>query len=368
VVQLRDVAFLEPLSVPAPTDYQVHLDGAEVTVTSQTAAGTRTHVRASGSWIEPGDAATADLDAIRARCRPVAVDSGGRAGVVQLGPRWECVREVYAGDGEALALIERSATAKADTGWVLHPALLDVATSFDGRGDGSYLPMSYGTLCVREALPDRFFAHLRHRDSDTSQVVAADVTLYDEQGRELLAIEEYVLRRVDPAAVATNLAAPNTAPEPLRSTITAIAPADGVDALRRVLAAGAGPQVVIAPQSVPDLLARVRHTTAATLAEAPSPLPAPADDTLVGLLGRLWSDALGVPDVGEDDNFFELGGDSMVAVQLIARVRTAVGVRLPMRVLFETPTVGSLADRIERLRADTTNADPAAAPHQSKEP
>jgi acyl transferase domain-containing protein/acyl carrier protein len=366
VVQLRDVAFLEPLSVPAGTSalYRVQVDGAEVTVTSQVGASLRTHVRASGGWVEPGPAAMTDLDAIRTRCRPVATDAGSRVSVVQLGPRWNCLREVHVGDGEALALIERPAAADADTGWVLHPALLDVATSFDGRGDGSYLPLGYGTLRVRDPLPARFLAHLRHRDSDGSEVVAADLTLYDEQGRELVAIEEYVLRRVDPAVVAANLAAPGAASEPLRSTDTAIAPADGGAAMRRVLAADPGPQVIIAPQSMPELLARARRATAETLAQTPTAQPAPASagESLSALLARIWGEALGVQEVGEDDNFFELGGDSLVAVQLIARVRKAVGVRLPMRVLFETPTVASLAARIEQLRAAPTADRPASPP------
>ena len=67
--------------------------------------------------------------------------------------------------------------------WGLHPALLDVATSFGrGQGDGTYLPLSYGRIVVRGPLPTVFHSHLRHRASTTDEVVAADLSLTDTEG------------------------------------------------------------------------------------------------------------------------------------------------------------------------------------------
>ena len=59
---------------------------------------------------------------------------------------------------------------------------------------------------------------------------------------------------------------------------------------------------------------------------------------------------LGVEEVGPDDDFFALGGNSLVAVQLIGQVRKAVGVRLPMRALFDAPTVADMADHVLAAR------------------
>ncbi|MBV8845201.1 MAG: hypothetical protein JO307_20535, partial [Bryobacterales bacterium] len=64
------------------------------------------------------------------------------------------------------------------------------------------------------------------------------------------------------------------------------------------------------------------------------------------LIAAIWTGLLGVaPDV--DDNFFQLGGNSLRAAQVIARVRQALGVEIPLRTLFESPTVAGFAVHVE---------------------
>jgi amino acid adenylation domain-containing protein len=63
---------------------------------------------------------------------------------------------------------------------------------------------------------------------------------------------------------------------------------------------------------------------------------------------NIWSKVLGIEHIGINDNFFELGGHSLLATMVIARLREAFGIELPLRCLFEAPTVGSLSDRIQR--------------------
>ena len=61
------------------------------------------------------------------------------------------------------------------------------------------------------------------------------------------------------------------------------------------------------------------------------------------VLAALWGEVLGVAQVGIHDNFFALGGHSLLATQVISQVRATLQVQLPLRSLFESPTVAALA-------------------------
>ncbi|MEW5931881.1 MAG: condensation domain-containing protein, partial [Gemmatimonadota bacterium] len=76
------------------------------------------------------------------------------------------------------------------------------------------------------------------------------------------------------------------------------------------------------------------------------------------LLAEIWARALGVERVGVDENFFGLGGHSLLATQVVSRARQAFGVEVPLKALFEEPTVAGLARRIEALRHAGVGAAP----------
>ena len=67
------------------------------------------------------------------------------------------------------------------------------------------------------------------------------------------------------------------------------------------------------------------------------------------MLAEIWAEVLKVEGIGIHDNFFDLGGHSLLATQVVSRMRRAVQVEIPLRALFESPTVVGLAARIEEI-------------------
>ncbi|SDL05768.1 Acyl transferase domain-containing protein [Nonomuraea maritima] len=357
-VELRDVVFLQPLAVPDGTTAQLTVAFSDDS-SFEVRAGGRRHTQGAAAWIRPEPAASTDLAAVRGRLRAVSTDEGEEhASLLTFGPRWRSPERIWVGEDEELAFVEGTEQVAAEVdSWGLHPALLDLATSFgSGRGTGAYLPLSYGRLLVRSALPARFYSHLRRRGDGGGEVVTADLTLLDESGAVLVEIEEFVLRRIDADAVTGSLTVGGPA-----STATGIAPGQGAEAFVRVLAADLGPQIAVSATSLDEITRRERLTRESL--EAPvrvrqEDFVAPEGE-LEAALAKVWSEILGVPEVGADDDFFDLGGNSLVAVQLIAQARSVAGVRLPMRTLFEAPSVRQMAAKVEQLRAEQQAQAPA---------
>jgi hypothetical protein len=71
----------------------------------------------------------------------------------------------------------------------------------------------------------------------------------------------------------------------------------------------------------------------------------PVEEAVAGI----WTQVLGLPQIGVEDDFFSLGGHSLLATRVVAQVRTDFAVELPLHSLFTCPTVASLAEEIVRM-------------------
>ena len=91
--------------------------------------------------------------------------------------------------------------------------------------------------------------------------------------------------------------------------------------------------------------------TQATAQTAPRTL---AEELVVGI----WREVLGREGVGVHDNFFDLGGHSLLATQIVARIRNGLGLDLPVRAVFETPTPAGLAERLGRRSTEPASIPP----------
>ncbi|WP_164018516.1 type I polyketide synthase [Pyxidicoccus trucidator] len=96
------------------------------------------------------------------------------------------------------------------------------------------------------------------------------------------------------------------------------------------------------------------RSDAATVPTATGPeLPETGDPT-VHRIATAFAEVLGLSRVGLHDNFFELGGDSLMAAQLIARLRPHVSTPLRVKAIFRAPTVARLARYLEETSSDTS--------------
>jgi amino acid adenylation domain-containing protein len=74
----------------------------------------------------------------------------------------------------------------------------------------------------------------------------------------------------------------------------------------------------------------------------------PIEEVIAGI----WADVLRLEQVGRRDQFFDLGGHSLLATQVMSRIRKAFEIDLPLRALFESPSVAALAERVQALQRE----------------
>ncbi|WP_437982707.1 type I polyketide synthase [Sorangium sp. So ce117] len=114
---------------------------------------------------------------------------------------------------------------------------------------------------------------------------------------------------------------------------------------------GAGDAAATAGSDAP----RRRDETAAAGAESLSP------EAITAQVTAIWARAFGLDPIDPKKDFFSLGGESLLALQILNRVRETFQVEVPLREFFERPTVAALAERIHKARGQHAPASPEPA-------
>jgi amino acid adenylation domain-containing protein len=399
-VSLWDVGFESPFDVADDETRTLRITlryrGRRTELVMQSthpAGGVVEHLRGELEFSGPGGIAPpapVDLEALRARCTRGASERPGEEHEAHLvlGPRWVNLTRLELGEGEALVTLALRGEAAADAGeYGLHPALLDMATAsaqslvegFEPARD-FYVPLGYRALHWYAPLGTELFSHIRLRlhggsggagGAGSDGLAVFDATLCDGEGTVLAEVSELTMRRVDRTELVANLAQARLTPAREAATSRGVDPA-----LQRALALGLGPEealgaldrvlaqagseglsaVAIVPQ---DLTATLRALRGEAEAEEPAPHDtedAPDAEGFVAPEGALetriaaiWAEALGIRHVSADADFFALGGHSLVAIRITSRLNQAFGVDLPLRAIFDSPTVRGLGAELEPL-------------------
>jgi phthiocerol/phenolphthiocerol synthesis type-I polyketide synthase E len=353
-VEIADVLFWTPLVVPTDQEAEVYTvldrreDGSFVfQVLSFASGGFRRHATGAVRKLDETAVAAARERADRVRERfailetAPAQEPGPDALAAAFGPRWQCLRRYRFVEDEGLAEISLDEANAGDVEiYRLHPALLDAATGFTSANlTEGHLPLSYRTVRVLAPLTAAVRSWGRGQSSGTT--FSADVVVTGLDGEPLVEIEEFTKRRLDGGQGEADLAALESGDrsfvDPGFDPEAGMLPHEGAEALVRIL--GSRRHLLQVAISAPVQ----RRAASMVRQDRPSsPIPAVADVGAEETLRRLWSEVLGVADVGLHDNFFALGGDSILGLQVVSRAREA-GLELAPGQIFEHQTVAQLA-------------------------
>ena len=390
-VEITDAFFIEPLHFQQEEQREVRitLEGGPESYLVKIASRRRGE---NSAWREHAIATVASLkstpithqpDKIAQRCnQPVTPEDDWVDET--MGPRWHVYRTVMVGATELLAWLELPEEFVPELQQLkLYPTLLDRAAALGKRllvRGGAYVPMIYSRLRIHGPLEKRILVHIRLRPQPENQqeTITFDIVLMNEQGRELVAAEEFSEKKISSALPSRVFGDHPHQQSNKDSFVTengrhsngvvasvyaarlehGITTSEGQEAFQYILGATELPQIIVFTKDLQTSIVEARNNSdlKALVEQAAGPLPthilhprpnmetaftAPRSE-FEGKIAEAWGRVLGVAEVGVHDNYFDLGGDSVQAIQIIAQMNQQ-GFHLTPQQLFQHQTVSELA-------------------------
>src|SRR5205085_5756659 len=257
----------------------------------------------------------------------------------------------------------------------LHPSLLDAATGFGQvAGNGAYLPQAYESITIRGPMAAKLYSYAKFKENKDALVY--DLLIMDDEGRELIEIQDYTLRQIsDLRAFHAKPAANDLRRSKAFAEATSdigIKPLEGAEAFGLVMQSGLRvPRIAISTRNLPALLERGASPAAAPVLAEVSKVQAqqrkhsrpnlqvaylsPRSEVETKLT-ELWQETLNIDEIGVHDNFFDMGGDSLIATLLVDQLSEVFGVNVSLAALINAPTVAEMALVIAELRNEAAAA------------
>jgi len=412
-VELSDIYFLTPLTLEEDeckevrTLLQKHNRNYRFSIISRLVPGEDLwveHAKGNAAAVKKESPRTYNIRQLKETCGgegkvfPAAGRKNQR-GAMTFGPRWDNLSWRKGDKNQGLAELQLPGAFVEDTGlYRLHPALLDVATTFLRplvQKEGAYMPFYYKRLTIKSPFPGKIICYARSLDQDSheaqKETLKFDVTIMDDRGTELAEIEEFTLKRVHvDASEAWQVTSVSPRPfsyflsgssgekpgnlihgmgqsragsmrDPLKD---AILPGEGLEAFLRILSAEGLHQVIVSTTALDVRLQQLQRLTEEfhrqrfleeeelsslpkhSRPELSSPYTAPVT-RIERILAEIWQELLRIEAVGIHDDFFELGGDSLKAITFAGKIHQELNTEVPLAVFFDKLTIKEFAQYLE---------------------
>jgi acyl transferase domain-containing protein len=291
--EFRDVYFMAPFTVAddETAELQIRLekdgDELEFVLFSETGdGGLVEHVRGMLGSADDSNEISHNINELKGICRDreEAFSGHDHHAHIAFGPRWGSLKNIAYGPNKALVSLEMPVEFAPELdAYDLHPALLDLAMAaaqsliagFDPEQD-FFVPIGFTKARIHAPLQSRMYSLISYKPNTESQhdqdIALFDIDVMDEEGAHLLRISDFTMKRiVDKSMLAgdggesvagaanTSVDADSAALAMLnRSLELGITPAQGLEALDRIIAGRGLPQVAVSVRSMDVLLAELR--------------------------------------------------------------------------------------------------------------